>query len=187
MSAPVSKLKIVKNQRPVIQNLITVASGKGGVGKTWFASTLAHAMAFGGKRVLLFDGDLSERQVGGVGGHDETAQPACSVDPGCDHASDTERGKNLCNIGEVFNVATCRCDEQRFDVAGLNEFEKVAELTATIGIGRWRIDEDCMGRMVCNDFGKSIRCFSGQEFDFQDFSKGLQLRQSSSADAVGRN
>ncbi|NQV81033.1 MAG: MinD/ParA family protein, partial [Alphaproteobacteria bacterium] len=35
-----------------------VASGKGGVGKTWFATTLAHALAREGERVLLVDGDL---------------------------------------------------------------------------------------------------------------------------------
>lgn len=58
MSISANKLKVVKNQRPIIPNLITIASGKGGVGKTWFASTLAHAMAFKGKRILLFDGDL---------------------------------------------------------------------------------------------------------------------------------
>lgn len=63
MSIPAGKLKIVKNQRPIIPNLITIASGKGGVGKTWFASTLAHAMAFKGKRVLLFDGDLGLANV----------------------------------------------------------------------------------------------------------------------------
>lgn len=39
-------------------NLIAVASGKGGVGKTWFAVTLAHALARSGRKVLLFDGDL---------------------------------------------------------------------------------------------------------------------------------
>lgn len=39
-------------------NLIAVASGKGGVGKTWFSITLSHALARSGKRVLLFDGDL---------------------------------------------------------------------------------------------------------------------------------
>ena len=39
-------------------NLIAIASGKGGVGKTWFAITLAHALARAGRKVLLFDGDL---------------------------------------------------------------------------------------------------------------------------------
>ncbi len=45
---------------------IAIASGKGGVGKTWFAITLAHALAHAmapategaGAGVLLFDGDL---------------------------------------------------------------------------------------------------------------------------------
>lgn len=40
-----------------------VASGKGGVGKTWFAVTLAHALARHGRRVLLFDADLGLANV----------------------------------------------------------------------------------------------------------------------------
>lgn len=43
--------------------LIAVASGKGGVGKTWFAITLAHALTRQGRRVLLFDGDLGLANV----------------------------------------------------------------------------------------------------------------------------
>ena len=38
--------------------IIAVASGKGGVGKTWFSVTLAHALARAGGRTLLVDWDL---------------------------------------------------------------------------------------------------------------------------------
>ena len=44
-------------------NGIAIASGKGGVGKTWFAVTLSHALARAGRRVLLFDGDLGLANV----------------------------------------------------------------------------------------------------------------------------
>ncbi len=40
------------------QNIIAVASGKGGVGKTFLSITLAHAFAISGEKVLLVDGDL---------------------------------------------------------------------------------------------------------------------------------
>jgi flagellar biosynthesis protein FlhG len=46
-----------------IPNLLLVASGKGGVGKTWFSITLAQAFAQMGKKVLLFDGDLGLANV----------------------------------------------------------------------------------------------------------------------------
>ncbi|MBT5309575.1 MAG: MinD/ParA family protein, partial [Rhodospirillaceae bacterium] len=41
------------------QNMIAIASGKGGVGKTWFAITLTHALARENLKTLLFDGDLA--------------------------------------------------------------------------------------------------------------------------------
>ncbi|WP_085580720.1 MinD/ParA family protein [Thalassospira mesophila] len=40
------------------RNVIAVASGKGGVGKTWFAISLCHALALREMKSLLFDGDL---------------------------------------------------------------------------------------------------------------------------------
>jgi flagellar biosynthesis protein FlhG len=49
--------------QPVGNNLIAIGSGKGGVGKTWLAITLAHLLAGQGRRTLLFDGDLGLANV----------------------------------------------------------------------------------------------------------------------------
>jgi flagellar biosynthesis protein FlhG len=46
-----------------IANVIAVASGKGGVGKTWLSISLAQALTKLGQRVLLFDGDLGLANV----------------------------------------------------------------------------------------------------------------------------
>lgn len=48
---------------PRAENIIAVASGKGGVGKTWFSITLAHLFARAGRRTLLFDGDIGLANV----------------------------------------------------------------------------------------------------------------------------
>ena len=44
-------------------NMVAIASGKGGVGKTWFSITLCHALAKLGKKALLFDGDFGLANV----------------------------------------------------------------------------------------------------------------------------
>ena len=44
-------------------NIIAIASGKGGVGKTWFAITLASLFARSGRRTVLFDGDIGLANV----------------------------------------------------------------------------------------------------------------------------
>lgn len=44
-------------------NIIAIASGKGGVGKTWLAITLSHLFARSGRRTLLFDGDIGLANV----------------------------------------------------------------------------------------------------------------------------
>lgn len=43
--------------------ILAIASGKGGVGKTWFSITLTHALARAGRRALLVDGDLGLANV----------------------------------------------------------------------------------------------------------------------------
>ena len=42
---------------------VAIASGKGGVGKTWLAITLAHALVRAGRRILLFDADVGLANV----------------------------------------------------------------------------------------------------------------------------
>ncbi|MQX37900.1 MinD/ParA family protein [Roseospira navarrensis] len=58
----------------VRDNVMAIASGKGGVGKTWFAITLSHALSKRGQNVLLFDGDLGlaniDIQLGLMPDHD---------------------------------------------------------------------------------------------------------------------
>lgn len=46
-----------------LTNMMTIASGKGGVGKTWLSISLACALAREGRKVLLFDGDLGLANV----------------------------------------------------------------------------------------------------------------------------
>jgi flagellar biosynthesis protein FlhG len=46
-----------------VTRIIAIASGKGGVGKTWLAISLGQALARRGRRVLLFDGDLGLANV----------------------------------------------------------------------------------------------------------------------------
>lgn len=62
---------------PGTRRLIAIASGKGGVGKTWFAATLAQSLARRGRNVLLFDGDLGlanvDIQLGLLPQHDLSA------------------------------------------------------------------------------------------------------------------
>jgi flagellar biosynthesis protein FlhG len=45
------------------KNIIAVASGKGGVGKTWVSSTISHVFANSGRKALLFDGDIGLANV----------------------------------------------------------------------------------------------------------------------------
>jgi flagellar biosynthesis protein FlhG len=63
MNNPIPQMAPRPGQRPKGRNIIAVASGKGGVGKTWFSITLTHALARAGQRTLLFDGDIGLANV----------------------------------------------------------------------------------------------------------------------------
>jgi len=59
------------------RKMVAIASGKGGVGKTWFAISLSQALSRTGERTLLFDGDLGlanvDIQLGLMPKHDISA------------------------------------------------------------------------------------------------------------------
>jgi len=93
------------------RNIIAVASGKGGVGKTWFSITLSHALARAGRRVLLFDGDLGlanvDVQLGVtprrdlaavIAGEASMAQVVTSYQAGFDIIAGRSGSGNLANI-----------------------------------------------------------------------------------------
>jgi flagellar biosynthesis protein FlhG len=63
MFASRPRLPQQKPPRAPQAQLIAVASGKGGVGKTWLSSTLSASFAERGLRTLLFDGDFGLANV----------------------------------------------------------------------------------------------------------------------------
>jgi flagellar biosynthesis protein FlhG len=109
------------------RNMIAIASGKGGVGKTWFAITLCHALAKLGKRVLLFDGDLGlanvdiqlgltpERDLGAVVEGASTLQGAVVKYP--EGGFDILAGRS--GSGTLASLATQKIAELRNDLIAL--------------------------------------------------------------------
>ena len=63
MITPKRKVEPVAKINSMPKNIVAIASGKGGVGKTWLAITLAHHVARSGRRVLVFDGDIGLANV----------------------------------------------------------------------------------------------------------------------------
>jgi ATP-binding protein involved in chromosome partitioning len=87
---------------PGIKNLIAVAAGKGGVGKSTVASNLAVSLALDGAKVGLLDADIygpNQPQMMGVKGYEPVAGPDNKITPAESHGvkikwADEEMGKN---------------------------------------------------------------------------------------------
>lgn len=120
---------------PITQDskLITIASGKGGVGKTWFATTLAQALSRRDKKIALFDGDLGmanidiqlgivpENDIGSVISGDNELNDVITRfnEPGGKAGFDVLAGKS--GSGALGSLARERLRAMR---AGLIEFSK---------------------------------------------------------------
>lgn len=107
-------------------NMVAIASGKGGVGKTWLAITLAQAFARRRARTLLFDGDLGLANVdiqlglmpdndlsGVVAGRLRLAEAAQS----CAGGFDVIAGKS--GSGSLAALDRTQFDDMRSDLARL--------------------------------------------------------------------
>ena len=79
--------------------LTVLASGKGGVGKTFLAVSLAHALAQKGRRVLLVDADLGLANIDVQLGYDEPMGLGRAIATGLDPAAlIRDRGNGLSTL-----------------------------------------------------------------------------------------
>ncbi len=109
------------------RNLIAIASGKGGVGKTWFSISLSQALSRLGKRVLLFDGDLGlanvdiqlglmpERDLGAVLDHSASMEQVAQRYPA--GGFDIIAGRS--GSGSLASLTTQRLSELRNDLLAM--------------------------------------------------------------------
>jgi ATP-binding protein involved in chromosome partitioning len=89
MTASVKKdMRLENILPPGVKNLIAVAAGKGGVGKSTVASNLAVALALDGAKVGLMDADIygpNQPQMMGVSGHQPVAGEDNKIEPAVGH------------------------------------------------------------------------------------------------------
>ncbi|MBE6445524.1 MAG: MinD/ParA family protein [Alphaproteobacteria bacterium] len=133
------------------KNIIAIASGHGGVGKTWFAITLAHALSLLRKKILLLDGALGMENI--------------DVQLGLNPKYDLG---NAIRCENSLNQIICNYDKGHFDIiSGRSD----AAGLASVPVGRLQI----LGEDLCSlasiydkmildigaGLGKSVRILSG--------------------------
>lgn len=109
------------------RNMIAIASGKGGVGKTWLSISLSQALSRQGRKVLLFDGDLGlanvdiqlglmpERDLGAVIDHSATMEQVAQRYPA--GGFDIVAGRS--GSGSLASLTTQRLSELRNDLLAI--------------------------------------------------------------------
>ncbi|MDR3450513.1 MAG: MinD/ParA family protein [Alphaproteobacteria bacterium] len=126
------------------RNMIAVASGKGGVGKTWFSITLCHALARQGKKALLFDGDLGlanvdiqlgispEKDLGAV--VEGSASLASAVTPYKEGGFDILAGRS--GSGNLATLASQKISELRNDLIAVARNYDIVVVDLGAGVER---------------------------------------------------
>ncbi|WP_395018096.1 MinD/ParA family protein [Dongia sp.] len=125
-----------------IANVIAVASGKGGVGKTWLSISLAQALSKLGQRVLLFDGDLGLANI----------DVQLGIQPGMDLGTALERHLPLSRAvinypSGGFDLIAGRSGSGSLASMPINRLQALAQGLRTVG--------DSYGRVVV-DLGAGI-------------------------------
>lgn len=117
------------------RNMIAVASGKGGVGKTWFSISLAHALSLFRQKTLLFDADMGMENI--------SSQLGLNMEYDLSHAIKGEKSLNQI----IYNY-----DKGKFDI--LAAHSGTAGL-ATLPVGRLQLlGEDLC--FVADDYDKIV-------------------------------
>jgi len=100
-------------------NIIAIASGKGGVGKTWLSITLSHLIARTGREVLLFDGDIGLANI--------DVQLGLSPEKDLGHVFDGKANVEDTIISHPagFDIVTGRSGSTRLASASLSSLDRI--------------------------------------------------------------
>ena len=117
------------------KNMIAVISGRRGIGKTWFAVSLAHALSLFKQKVLLFDGDCGLNNI--------------KIQLGLNAVYDLNAViSGRCSLNQVvFNY-----DKGRFDIAAGNPG---GAGLSTVSVGRLQILGDDLN-ILAQNYDKTI-------------------------------
>ena len=165
-------------------NMIAVASGKGGVGKTWFSTTLCYTLAQKGQRVLLFDGDLGlanvDIQLGLTPDHDlgDVLDGKLTLKGAITHYQDGKfdiiAGRS--GSGNLASIPTQRLAELRNDLIGLaGNYDK---LIVDLGAG---VDRPV--RLMAGPAGLTIVVVTGDPTSLTDAYAFIKLTHAANSAA----